>query len=345
MQRSNASPFKRGNLIGIVVAAVALAASAYFFVNGSQGRKLTGQPEKVTIAYSATTDPVLAIVAQMRGHYRAEGLEATARLHPYGKLALQDLLEGKADFATVAETPVMFAIMKGEKIAVVASIQTTNQVNAIVARRDRGIGTLGDLRGRKIAVTLGTTMDYFLDAVLAIQGISRKDVILVDLKAEEMPEALARGDVNAASAADPYSVIAEKKLGDRGIAFRSRDIYTSIYNVVATQALIRQNPARIVKLLRALTRAEEFVRQHPAEAQKIVADFSGLDITIVRDAWAVQNFGVTLDQSLLLEMEDETRWAIKNQLTGGNTKIPNYLDFVYLEGLKSVKPAAINILR
>jgi hypothetical protein len=27
------------------------------------------------------------------------------------------VLEGKADFATVAETPIMFAIMKGEKIS------------------------------------------------------------------------------------------------------------------------------------------------------------------------------------------------------------------------------------
>ena len=76
-----------------------------------------GPVEKVTIAYSATTDSVLAQVAQTRGYYREEGLEVTPHMHPYGKPALREVLEGKADFATVAETPVMFAILNGEKIS------------------------------------------------------------------------------------------------------------------------------------------------------------------------------------------------------------------------------------
>ena len=345
MQQNNASPFKQRYLIGIVIAAALFAAGAYIFVHGCPGVKPAGPPEKVTISYTTITDTALAVVAQIRGYYREEGLEVTARRNPYGKLSLQDVMEGKADFATVAETPVMFAILKGEKIAVVATIQTTNKINAVVARKDRGINAVSDLRDRKIAVTLGTTMDYFLDAILGMQGISRKEVTLVDMRAEEIPEALARGVVDAGSMAHPYNVIAEKRLGDRGIVFLGRDIYTSIYNIVAKQAFIRQNPEKVVKLLRALTRAEEFVGQHPVEAQKIVADFNDMGMALVRDVWANQDFRVTLDQSLLLEMEDETKWAIRNQLAGGVTKIPNYLDFIYLDGLASVKPKAINILR
>jgi ABC-type nitrate/sulfonate/bicarbonate transport system substrate-binding protein len=322
-----------------------LAAGAYVFVNGGSSRKPPGPLEKVTIAYATVADAAPAIVAQMRGYSREEGLEVTALLHPYGKLALQDLLEGKADFATAAETPVMLAILGGEKVAIIATISTTNKINSIVARRDRGIGTIGDLRGRKIAVTPGTTMDYFLDAVLAMEGISRNDVTFVSLSAEAIPDALDRGDVDAASTTHPYSVFAQKKLGNRGITFDGRDIYSATFNVVTNQVFIHRNPEKVKKMLRALLEAEEFIRQHPADAQKIVADFSGVDIAVVREVWAVYDFTVALDQSLLLEMEDETRWAIKNQLTGGNTKIPHYLDFVYLEGLKSVKPAAINILR
>ncbi len=63
-------------------------------------------------------------------------------MHPYGKTALKEVLEGKADFATVAETPVMFAIMKGEKISIIATIQTSSRNSAIMARKDKGILTL-----------------------------------------------------------------------------------------------------------------------------------------------------------------------------------------------------------
>lgn len=335
---------KRRFLIAILAAA-ALAAGAYYFLNGGPGLKPAGPPEKVTIAYSATIDPVLAIVAQMRGYYREEGLEATARLHTYGKLALQDVLEGKADFATVAETPVMFAIMKGEEIAVIATIQVTSQNNAVIARKDRGISTFGDLRGRRIAATLGTTSDYFLDAILAAQGISRKDVTVLNLNAEEIPEALERDDIDAASTFHPYIVFAQKKLGGNGITFYDKDIYTWTYNIAAKQESIRRNPEKVKKMLRALIKAEEFVNRQPAEAQQIVADFSGVEIAIVREVWAGSDFAVTLDQSLLLALEDESKWAIEDRLTGGRAKIPNYLDFIYLEGLQSVKPKAVNILR
>ncbi|HTZ39096.1 MAG TPA: NrtA/SsuA/CpmA family ABC transporter substrate-binding protein [Syntrophales bacterium] len=308
-------------------------------------QKQSGPPEKVTIALATITDAALAIIAQKQGYFLEEGLEVATRLHPFGKPCLQDVLDGKADFATVAEAPVMFAIMKGEKVAIIATIQTTNQSNAIIARRDRGIGTFGDLRGRKVAVTLGTTLDYFLDAILAARGISRKEVKIINMPADKMTEALERGDVDAASMFHPYTALAQKKLGGNVIAFPDKDIYTSTENVAATQTFIGQNPGKVVKLLRALVRAEEFVRQHPAEAQKTVAELSGLDVDIVRDAWAGQDFAVTLDQSLLLEMEDEARWAIRYGLTGGLAKIPNLLDFIYAEGLASVKPKAVNILR
>lgn len=345
MQQINVSSSKRRYLIGFVVAAVAFTTAVYFFFNISRGSKPVGPPEKVTIAYATITSTALAIVAQMRGYYREEGLDVTARLHPYGKLALQDVQEGKADFATVAETPVMFAILNGGKISVVATIQTTNQTHTVIARRDRGIGQFEDLRGKKIAVTTGTTSDYFLNAILAAQGISRKDIDFVDLKLDAIPEALDRGDVDAASAFHPYNILAQKKLGDRGIAFHDKDIYTSSINMIAMQSFILRRPGMVVKLLRALVKAEEFVKEHPEEAQKIVADFNRTDIALVRDVWASHNFGVVLDQSLLLVLEDETKWAIRNRLTGGVTKIPNYLDFIYLDGLDSVKPKAIQIIR
>lgn len=265
-------------------------------------------------------------------------------MHPYGKPALREVLEGTADFATVAETPVMLAIMKGKKISIIATIQTSSKNNAIIARKDKGILTLKDLKGRKIAVTSGTTADFFQDAMLATHGISRKDVKIIDLKVEEMPAALADGDVEAASVFAPYINYAQKKLGDRGIMFYDEDIYTSTFNVVATQEFIRNNPGKVKKLLRALIRAEDFVKHNQGAAQKIVADFSGMDIALVRVIWDNTSFSVSLDQSLLLALEDESRWAIEGGLTK-ETKVPNYLDFIYFDGLASIKPKAVRILR
>lgn len=328
----------------MAVAISAMAIGAYFFLETGVDHKPAVTSDKVTIAYSATTDSVLAQVAHQRGYYLQEGLDATPHLHPYGKPALQEVLDGKADFATVAETPVMFEIMKGKKIAIIATIETSNRNSAIVARKDKGIFVPNDLKGKKIAATLGTTSDFFMDAFLTVHGISRKDMKVIDVKAGELQNALARGDVDAASAFTPYLNQAQKKLGNKGITFYDEEIYTFTFNVVATQEFIRRNPEKVNKMLRALIRAEEFAKQNPEETQKIVAEFSRMDIGMIREIIAVTNFNVSLDQSLVLAMEDESRWAMNNGFIA-RTNIPNYLDFIYFKGLESVNPEAVRILR
>ncbi|MRR33412.1 hypothetical protein EG829_01770 [bacterium] len=73
-----------------------------------------------------------------------------------------------------------------------------------------------------------------------------------------------------------------------------------------------------------------------------VADFSGIETGIVRDVWPDTSFTVSLDQSLILAMEDETRWAIQSRLTTAQ-KVPNYLDFIYFDCLRAVNPEAVRI--
>ena len=43
-------------------------------------------------------------------------------------------------------------------------------------------------------------------------------------------------------------------------------------------------------------------------------------------------------------MEDEARWMITNNLTT-EKQVPNFLDYIYEDGLKAVKPEAVNIIR
>ena len=61
-------------------------------------------------------------------------------------------------------------------------------------------------------------------------------------------------------------------------------------------------------------------------------------------SWQEGTFDLFLDQSLIATLEDQARWAIKNNLTNA-TKIPNYLDYIYIDALEAVKPEAVTIIR
>ena len=311
-------------------------------INGCQQQK-TGPPGKITIAYSISPNAILMDIALAKDYFREEGLEATPQPHPFGKPALQAVIEGKADIATVGDTPIVFAVMDGRKITTLAVIQTSNRDHAIVARRERGIAKPSDLKGKTIGLTLGTTGHFFADSFLLAQGIDEKQVKIVDLKPDEMAAALATGKVDAVSTWNPALMQLKKQLGSKGIIFFDESIATEIFCVAAGQEYAKKNPAAIKKVLRALIKAETFAWQHPEESRQLVAGFIKIDNAILDEIWDIFNFRVALDQALLVDFEDQTRWAIKQGLTKGRD-MPHYLDFIYLDALEAVKPEAVRII-
>ena len=306
--------------------------------------KPAGPPEKITIAYATNFMPGLVHIAFAKGLFKEEGLNATPQPHAFGKPALHAMLEGKADIATAADTPIMFAAMEGRKIAILAMIETSGRNLGIVAMRNHGISKPSDLRGKTIAVTRGTNSDFFTDTFLIVHGIDRKQVTIIDLKPDEMAAALATGKVDAASSWHPLLTQLQKDLGTKGLTFYGETIYTEAFCVAAGQDFVKQRPEAVKKVLRALIKAEAFLQQHPDEARRLMAGFIKADKSLLDEIWDIYNFRVTLDQTLIVDLEEQTRWAIRNRLTQ-RRDMPNYLDFIDADGLRAVKPEAVRIIR
>jgi NitT/TauT family transport system substrate-binding protein len=60
------------------------------------------------------------------------------------------------------------------------------------------------------------------------------------------------------------------------------------------------------------------------------------------EKWFSHQFSLSLDQSLVSTIEDEARWIINNNLTN-QTVVPDFLKYMYVNGLNSVKPDSVNI--
>jgi len=327
-----------------VVILVALAVIVWSVIGCKPPDKQAGLREKITFAYTTAPDAVLVHIAFAKGFFAEEGLDATPQPHAFGKLALESVVEGKADLAAVGDTPFVFAVMNGRKITTFATILTSNRNNAIVARQDRGIVKPSDLLGKKIGVTFGTTGDFFNYSFLLFHGIHENQVRRISMTPGDMDEALSTGKVDAVSTWSPFRQQMQKKLGSNGVTFFGETLYTETFCVAAPQEYAGKNPETLKKVLRALIKAETFVKRHPEESRRLVAEFTKTDKAIIEDTWDVFTFEVALDQGLLVNFEDQTRWVIKNRLAT-RTDMPNYLDFIYDNALRSVKPEAVRIVR
>jgi NitT/TauT family transport system substrate-binding protein len=150
--------------------------------------------------------------------------------------------------------------------------------------------------------------------------------------------------VDAVSSFNPTLNLLKKELGNKGIVFFGESIYTEIFCVASMQDYVKKHPEAIRKSLRALIRAVTFVQRNPEEARRLVADFIKVDKGLLDEIWPIFTARVTLDQALLVDLEEQTRWALKKGLTV-RKDMPNYLDFIYVDGLLAVKPEAVRILR
>ena len=326
-------------LPGLVLAALLLAAGC-----GQRALESSGPPEPLTLAYAALPQATLVLVAFEKGFFAQEGLAVTPQAHPFGKPALGAVLSGEADLATVAETPVMLALLSGREICVSAVIETSSRNTALVARKDLGIAHARDLKGKTVGVAKGSNGEYFLDSFLMAQGLGQGDITLTNMTPAQMQAALLAGSIAAAAIWNPTLTLSQQALGGRGVIFYGEELHTESFCVAGSREFTRKHPAAMRRVIRALLRAEEFVRLHPEESLTLVARLIQTDPAALRTVWKDFRFKVALDQSLLVTLEDETRWAIKSRLVQTQA-MPNFLEFIDAEALSAVRPGRVRIIR
>ncbi len=331
-------------ILGIIVVAVVLVGAGWWFLRSpSSPQKYTGPVEKVTIAVAADPSTALVYIAAKENFFKDEGLDVELNKIGSGKVITETVVDKKADLGTAAETPIMFSIIQGNKIKVITTIITSNKETVVVARKDRGIRTVSDLVGKKIGVTFETTSDFVIDTLLTLHGISRNEVELINIIPAEMFDSLMGGKVDAISTWNPHIINSQKKLGTNGITFDNDGRVIVAMNLFTRDDFIEKKPEVIKKVLRALIEAEKFTKDNPSESVKIVANAININEALLKEFWDIYSIKVTLDQSFLLSLEDESRWAIRNKLTD-KTVVPNYLNYIYFDALESVKPEAVTII-
>lgn len=307
-------------------------------------QKVMPPVEKVTIAIATLPHAALLYVAHAKNYFAEEGLEVTFRKFPYGKPALDSMISGESDFASSADTPVMFAAMKGEEILVVAQTMSSVKDVAIVARRKSGIGLPADLKGKKIGFPAGTSAEYFLDGFLTVHVIPEGSAKTVPMNPDDMDDALKTGRVDAVAIWNPNLANFSKRYDKEVELFFDETIYVETFLVTGKKAYVSAHPETVKKLLRALLKAENFTRKNQEESIDIVVEGIKADKVALKDYWQAYQFVVNLDQSLLLNLESQGRWAIRNRLSD-RKEIPNFFDLIYLDALMAVKPDAVTVIR
>jgi NitT/TauT family transport system substrate-binding protein len=296
---------------------------------------------RLGVETSVLSSPVW--IAEDKGYFQIEGLDVQIKEFGSGKTALRTMLnDGSLDMVTAAQTPIMFSSFNRNDYAIIAIMTYSDNDVKVLGRKDQGIANPSDLKGRTIGVTKGSTGHSFLSIFLTNNGLSISDVEIVDMEATELARALAEGKVNAVSTWEPHILEAKELLGGGAITFEGKDIFREDWHLVTNRDFIKRYPQAIERFLRAIVRSEDFISKNRETSIDIVARRLKTDRKLIDRCWDDFEFKLVLDQSTIINLEDGARWSISNRLTDAE-KVPNYLDFIYIDALKAVKPMAVTI--
>jgi ABC-type nitrate/sulfonate/bicarbonate transport system substrate-binding protein len=148
---------------------------------------------------------------------------------------------------------------------------------ALVARKDSGIKSAADLKGRKVGgVTPNTAPAAVLQMALQQANLTLKDIEGFNTTGPTEPAALERGALDAAISYVPYT--AETiTAGTSILVTTASDIYGKTWpggGVIVRPDFAKAHPDVVVDLLRFVARAETLLREKPDEAYKALAEGS-----------------------------------------------------------------------
>jgi len=333
-------------LLSVIIIAVVVMASGIgiWYVQNQEDEPV--EVLELTLGVESSLLPSAVWVAENKDYFRQEGLNLTIREFDSGKASLVAMLNGSEgiDISTVAPTPIMFNSFERQDFSIFATFVYSYDDVKVIARKDCGINTTSDLNGKRIGTPNGTTGQFFLEAFLVHNGLSGSDVEAIDIAPSDLPGALESNQVDAIVIWEPHAYNAKKLLGDNAIRLPSSDVYKETFNFMVMNDFAHDNPVALKRFLRAIVKATTFIENNKGEAQSIVAERLDLENESMIVLWEDFIFEISLEQSLIITLEDEARWAIKNNLTD-KTEVPNYLDYIHLDALEAVKPEAITIIR
>jgi NitT/TauT family transport system substrate-binding protein len=307
-------------------------------------RRFAGSGGPITIGVDESPLLALMMIAEDQGFFSKQGVDVAIKYYASGKLALGGMFSGEVELATPAETPIVFSSFERMDFGIVATIGSSGSDSKIVARKDRNIQKPGDLRGKRVATQKASVVHFFLHSFLIKHGLSEKDIKLSFKHPDELIPALAKGEIDAFSMREPYVSRAKTLLRENMILFEEPGLHLKTYNLVAFNTFIKDRLNAVKGILQALTKSEEFVRKYPKHAQRMVSNKTGLKDSEIAGIWPDLRLEVSLEQSLIESLENEARWAIRNKLTD-RKKVPNYLNFIYVDALEAVKPKGVTMIR
>ncbi len=312
------------------------------------------QDKELTTVRVGTTSflgEAATFVASEKGFFKDEGLHIILHVNESGRASLLQLIEEEAEIAHVAETPVAYALldssyfpnMHSPAIRIFADMMYSNIIQRIIVSEQSGINEPAELSGKSIGILRGTQSDYHLSSFLLENGLTTNDVTLVDLPPSEQIRQLKKGEIDAMVSWEPYVTQVLMNESINAHELKSRLTYSTVWLAVSRAGYAKENQKVLVSYLKALKKAQGYIRQNPESARAILAEKTGAPEEVLQEVWSQVIYSLSLSERMLYLLDEQARWMENKGIAKQSTY--DFTENIFFKPMEIAEPSGITIIR
>ncbi len=169
----------------------------------------------------------------------------------------QALANGQIDLAGQGDLLSIIGKSSGMKTKFV--LPFTKMSNAYLGvAKNSGIGSVSDLRGKRVAYYKGNQIHLQVLRILALYGLSEKDIKSISLDPPTAAATLIKGDVDAIFGSTEVLNLRDKGVVDVVYSTKGKPQLTSYNGLVATEDFIQKYPQALTRLIKVFIRADQW---------------------------------------------------------------------------------------
>jgi ABC-type nitrate/sulfonate/bicarbonate transport system substrate-binding protein len=280
---------------------------------------------KIAVPMSITSSPFL--VAQELKLFQEQGLEIQIFPCASGIACMELLNQRNVDYSVASESVVMFQSYEHDDLALLVSfVESDNDLKLLTLEASR-LDAIDQLSGKRVGVIQGTSSEFYLDSVLTSHNLKHLPIEKVYLKHYDIVDAFLSFDVDAIATWEPIGYKADLLSASKVLNLGKRGIYQLSFNLVSRNAYLEFSQDEPTRLLQSLEKAIDYMDENPSEAQEIVAQRLDMPLDQIHWSWKDYVFRLSLGNSLLSNLQLQSRWAMEHGLV--EQPSPNFRTLFY----------------
>lgn len=246
------------------------------------------------------------ILASSLGLFEKEGLDINVEIENSAVGLMSGLFSKQYDLVGIPVYRAIVNFYTREDFRIIA-VLNRNQSRSLVMN-SLIVQNSSDLAGKRIGLVKESAADFTLYRLLLFKGLTESDVEIQYFEADDLAQALAKGDVDAIISWEPFTSEAVRSLGTNSRVENShfgRDMY---WLLVTRAELVESRSEDLSAVLRALDKANVELNTKTTKSLNEVAGILSVSPELLFKEWEDYSFHLELPQSLLLSMEQEAEW-------------------------------------